>query len=99
VSTPGLYKIWGRVIAPTDSDDSFWISVDGQPFIKWNDIFVRAGGTTWRWDDVRNSDNGNAVVNVNLASGTHQLVVAHREDGAKLDRLVVTNNLSTTPPP
>src|SRR5689334_14642149 len=25
VPTSGTYKVWGRVIAPTTSDDSFWV--------------------------------------------------------------------------
>jgi hypothetical protein len=99
VGQPGLYKMWGRVIAPNSSDDSFWVSMDGQPFVKWNDIFTRAGGTTWKWDDLRNSDAGSVVVIFSLASGTHQLVVAYREDGARIDRIRITNDLSLTPPP
>jgi hypothetical protein len=97
VNTPGTYKVWGRVMAPTNSDDSFWVSMDGGAFVKWNDIFNRAGGTTWKWDDVRNSDNSNAVVTFNLGTGSHQLVVAYREDGAKLDRILVTSDLASIP--
>src|SRR5438067_1630097 len=29
VPAAGTYKVWGRVIAPTTSDDSFWVRMDG----------------------------------------------------------------------
>src|SRR2546423_4547415 len=28
VATAGTYRIWGRVIAPTANDDSFWVRMD-----------------------------------------------------------------------
>jgi hypothetical protein len=97
VPVAGAYRVWGRVIAPTTSDDSFWVRVDAGAWVKWNDIFQRAGGTTWKWDSVRNSDMANAVVSYMLAPGSHTLEIAYREDGAKLDRLLVTNDLAFVP--
>ena len=83
----GTYKVWGRVIAPTADDDSFWVSMDGGSFVNWNSI---PSSTTWAWDDVHNSDSGGTVVTYTLAQGSHTLVVANREDGVKLDKLYVT---------
>ena len=94
VTTAGDHKVWGRVIAPTTSDDSFWVRVDTQPWVQWNNI---VNGTGWHWDVVHNSAAGDAVVLFNLAAGSHTLEIAYREDGTKLDRLLVTNQLSLTP--
>ncbi len=87
-------RIWGRVIAPTTGDDSFWVRVDGGPWILWNNIPL---GGAWHWAPVR--DTSGTPVTVSLASGVnHTVVVAYREDGTRLDRMLVTNDLGTNPP-
>jgi hypothetical protein len=85
----GSYRVWARVSAPSTSDDSFWVRVDGGAFIKWNDI---ANGVAWHWDSVHDSDRMNQPVSFTLAAGTHQLELAYREDGTGLDRLLITND-------
>jgi hypothetical protein len=86
-------KVWARVSAPTTADDSFWVRIDGGPWIPWNNIPT---GSAWHWADVR---DGAGPVTANLAAGVeHTIVVAYREDGAKLDRVLVTNDLGPTPP-
>jgi SH3-like domain-containing protein len=88
----GTYALWARVRAPTADDDSFWVSVDGGAFVKWNEI---ARSTSYVWDRVRNSDGGNSVVNYTLSAGTHTIVIANREDGVRLDKLYLTANGDT----
>jgi mannobiose 2-epimerase len=85
--TAGTYKVWGRVISPTADDDSFWVSMDGGSFVKWNSIPLHS---SWEWDDVHNSDAGGGAVSYNLTQGSHTLVIANREDGVKLDKLYIT---------
>jgi hypothetical protein len=94
VAEPGRHKIWGRVIAPTTNDDSFWVRVDTGAWIKWNAIPL---GTSWHWAPVHNADAGNAVVEFNLAAGSHTLEIAYREDGTKLDRWFITSDVNATP--
>jgi hypothetical protein len=89
VSTAGAYRIWGRVIDPTTSDDSFWVRVDGGSWVNWNNI---PPGTGWHWDDVHNAAAANSTVTYSLAAGAHTVDFAYREDGAKLDRVLVTND-------
>ena len=89
ITTAGAYRVLGRVIAPTDSDDSFWIRMDDGNWIKWNEI---AQGADWHWDELHNADRANAVVTFNLSATTHTLAVAYREDGTRLDRLLITND-------
>jgi len=86
-------KLWLRVIAANTADDSFWVRVDGGPWVLWN---IVPTGAAWHWADLRDSSG---PVTVSLDVGTpHTVTVAYREDGAKLDRLVVTNDLGSTPP-
>jgi hypothetical protein len=94
VAEGGTYKVWGRVIDATNGDDSFWVRMDGGAWINWNNIPV---GADWHWDDVHNAAAGNALVTFSLGAGSHTLTVAYREDGARLDRVLITNELSFTP--
>ncbi len=94
VSAAGTYRVWGRVIAPTTSDDSFWVRVDSGSWVNWNNIPL---GASWHWDDVHNAAASNAVVNYSLTAGSHTVTFAYREDGTKLDRIVVTNDPSLVP--
>jgi len=81
------YKIWGRVITPTANDDSFWVTVDNLSWINWNSI---PGGSSWHWDDVHDQSNDNVMV-YDLEPGDHTLSICIREDGAKLDKILIAN--------
>jgi hypothetical protein len=93
VPAAGTFKVWGRLIAPTAGDDSFWLRVDAGPWIKWNDIPV---APQWRWAVLRD-DTTDRVPTFDLASGSHTLTIAYREDGARLDQLLVTSDLAFSP--
>ncbi len=82
------------MIAPTVEDDSFWVRMDGGSWIRWNEVAL---GSSWHWDEAHNSDAGDAVVTFNLAAGSHTLTFAYREDGARLDRLLITNDTTFIP--
>jgi hypothetical protein len=94
VSSAGTYKIWGRVIAPTDKDDSYWVRVDGGSWVNWNEIPL---GTSWHWDDVHDNANSNTPVTVSLAAGAHTVTFAYREDGTQLDRVLITSDPALVP--
>jgi hypothetical protein len=98
LGTGGTYRIWGRVIAPSPTDDSFWVRMDkagtpGSKLVRWNDI---PAGNNWHWVLVVN-DGETAPTQFNLTEGDHDLQVSYREDGAKLDVLVLTNDTSFNP--
>ncbi|RCG25940.1 carbohydrate-binding protein [Sphaerisporangium album] len=94
VPSAGTYKIMGRVVAPADTDDSFWVRVDGGAWVNWNDI---APGASWHWADITNDAASDTLVTYDLAAGDHTLTFAYREDGARLDRVLVTTDLSLAP--
>ena len=91
VTEGGLYKIWGRTLAPTADDDSFWIKVNDGHWINWNGI---QGGSTWQWDDVHSLSNNNTMT-YNLEPGEHTLYVCYRENGAAIDKFYITNTGKT----
>ena len=90
VAVSGNYIVWGRVISPNSSDDSFWVRMDGGSWINWNNIAPH--DPDWQWLEVHDTDNSGTVVSFDLSSGSHTLDIAYREDGTKLDKLYITNS-------
>jgi hypothetical protein len=92
VPTAENYTIWGRVLAMTTEDDSFFVAVDGGNPVLWDTQL----SDTWVWDQVMNRGETKPAV-FNLAAGTHTLTIYQREDGSKLDRIFITRDLSLIP--
>lgn len=87
VSESANYKVWGRVIAPTYDDDSFWIRVNEGDWTNWNGLAVK---TNWEWAAVFSGSAENQNI-YPLDTGWHTLSVCYREDGAALDKLFIAN--------
>jgi hypothetical protein len=87
------FTIWARVIAPTDGDDSFWLKMDGGSAIKWNEIPL---GSAWHWVHVK-ADGASSPASFTLGTGSHVLKIAYREDGTKLDELIITSDAGFDP--
>jgi List-Bact-rpt repeat protein len=101
VPESGDYVIWGRQISNDGASDSFFVSVDGQAEMAWH---TKPGGQdVWTWDvvslrtpdDLRDPD---APERYRLAAGPHTLKIKQREDGTKLDRILITNQVDLTDP-
>ena len=90
VPVAGNYVVWGRLI--DNLGNSFYISMDSGAYAIWDTV----GGSTWGWDLVNNRDVADPVV-YSLGAGQHTLVIKHREDGAKLDRILITNDRAYVP--
>ncbi len=100
--TGGVYKIIGRLIAPSGSDDSFWCRIEGATtnttnhssgWVRWG--VVNSG--SWSWSSVQSMDDDGQTVEFTLAAGTYTLEIAYREDGTLLDRFLITDNLDLVP--
>lgn len=94
----GIYEIWGHVIDQPTGRNSFWVRVQGagidvtpdaDGWVSWN----FPNGAAWHWDNVRNGTAAGTdpVVHFTLAAGTYTLEIAYREDGARLDAIVITD--------
>jgi hypothetical protein len=93
IKSPGNYVIWGRKIAATGDEDSFFIIVDGGREITWH----LDQSEVWAWDRVSDGATGPDPAVFTLAAGTHTLVVKQRETNVKLDKILITSNLSYVP--
>jgi hypothetical protein len=89
VPTAGQYRLWARALNPSNSESSFWVRLDGGAFFRWDGI---AMGTTWHWQPVRDSSQGGQPLRMDLAPGNHKLELAYRQEGAQLDRFLVTDD-------
>ena len=83
VDTTDNYSVFARLNDPTYDDDSYWVKMDDGEFEMDNGL-VTSG---WEWLEFNN---------YMLTEGEHTLTIAYREDGAKLDKICVTN--SAIPP-
>ena len=84
VTEAGVYRIEGEILSPSGKDNSFWVTVDGEP--KKGFEWRQGVHTTYTWEFV-NDGAGTPAVEVPLDPGAHQIVVSLREDGTYIDGL------------
>ena len=75
------YQLFARIQAASGSDDSFWVRVNGGNWIKWWQGLET--GAAFAWREVLGSPFA-------LPAGQVTIDVAYREDGALLDKLLIT---------
>lgn len=82
IDTSANFAVFGRLNCPTPDDDSYWIKMDNGDFVRFNGL----GTNGWQWVSL-----GNYM----LEEGEHTLEIGYREDGALLDKILVSNYLYT----
>jgi len=99
ITSPGDYVIWGRKIAANGSDNSLFVQMDNG----FEALWAIALSENWQWDAVNHWGSGEEFIPeidpviFTLSAGEHTLKIKQREDGIKLDRLLITNNMSYVP--
>jgi hypothetical protein len=78
MDTTDQFNVFARLNCLGIHDDSFWISIDDGSFTMYNDMQTNG----WQWKKLSG---------IKLSKGAHTLAIAYREDGAKLDKLCITN--------
>jgi endoglucanase len=87
INKGGTYRCWARVIAPHSDSNSYWIKMDDDPWQVWDDIGFFS--SAWDWDF--------CPAGFLLKTGAHTLLVAYREAGTKLDKLLLTDDFLYKP--
>ena len=82
----GTYVFWGRAAGLNGESNSFFVSVDGSQPANWGVPVPKKGPPRFRWSRMAGLEG------VPLKEGRHELVIASREDGARIDRIVITND-------
>ena len=98
VKDAGAYRLWGRVLAPTPEDDSFMVSANVGDFARSGTRGpVVLPRTEWHLGQARTWTWREFPVDVTLPKGPVVLTLHTREDGAKVDALLLTNETSFQP--
>lgn len=102
VTQPGVYVVWCRVLAVNDGTDSFYVSIDGGPPLEYDTSWLNGQSLfspDWEWTmvDIGQNQMNQVVRTFQLTAGSHVLEFDGREMGSKVDRLIVTSDLSFTP--
>jgi hypothetical protein len=93
VTTPGAYMLWVRLSRQSPDHDSVVVQVDSQCPVTVGDN-VSKDGLQW----VNYHDGSlTAPVTVDLTTGTHTVVLAGRETGVKVDKVLFSGDASCTP--
>lgn len=101
VPVSGVYAVWGRVLSPSASGDSFFVSADGGP----TDVYDDAEGiwsNAWQWTVV-NGRGGTGTPGLLsprtflLNQGANTITFIGREANATLGAILVTDDLTFVP--
>lgn len=79
VDSAGSYYLYARLNCPSYDDDSYWVKMDGGNFQMFNGLVT----TGWEWKNLSS---------YTLTKGEHKLTITYREDGAKLDKICLSNS-------
>lgn len=83
VPKDGNYTVLARVNCGSYDDDSYFCAIDKTSEWTFINGIVTSG---WAWQTFTSGT---------LTAGTHKLYIASREDGARIDKILVTDNPST----
>ncbi|MDT7827289.1 malectin domain-containing carbohydrate-binding protein [Pricia sp. S334] len=83
----GTYKIFGRVRTPSGTEDSFWVRVNGGPWVRWNSI---PASNAFAWHRIHLNEQLSQPRSFEFIDGVNQIEIGHRESGAALDKLFIT---------
>jgi hypothetical protein len=87
VPVSGEYTLFARVRSDGTTEKAFYVSMDNGGFVAWNT--ARGAPKSWLWNKVTEA-NTSGPFTFNLDPGVHTLVIKQREDGSKLDKILLT---------
>lgn len=80
----GSYTLWVRMYAATANNDTFWQSIDGGT----KTVLTAGSLGTWVWT------KGSSW---NVSAGAHSLVLGHRDEQTRADRIILTDDPGFVP--
>ncbi|MEP3210725.1 MAG: BspA family leucine-rich repeat surface protein [Maribacter sp.] len=91
ITEAGIYSIFVLLNAPTSSNDSFWIRINGNGWLRWNNI---PKSTEFEWNQIHDREIVSAPLTFDLEIGVNTVEFGHRETSVGLDKIHVTNTAS-----
>ena len=80
----GTRALWARTIAPNGNSDSFFVTNNGALIKEW----LVPLSTAWKW---------NKIGNFSFSAGSRNIAFRQREDGTRLDQIMLTTDLKFVP--
>lgn len=80
IDSSAYYTIQARVNCPDTNSDGFWFKLDEGGFENANSLTTNG----WEWK---------SILYAKLSKGKHTMTFGIRENGAKLDKILITNSL------
>lgn len=87
VNEDGDYYVWSRVLAPSEEDNSLFITFDNNQPQSWEIPMLETGNDQFRW--AKASAEGNDL-KFNLKAGQHTLTIQQQQDGVALDSVAIS---------
>jgi hypothetical protein len=85
VACGGTYLLWGRIHGPGALNNTFWLSVDGEPLYQWR----LSTGVIWYWREVTHDTDYFNPIPYELEAGVHRLTVRNSATDVGLQRFFV----------
>lgn len=92
-TTPGIYTVWLRGYAPNSAGDSVYVSLNEQPAAPLTGFAPRE----WDWAATETGIPGETLTITISEPGIHTLHLWQREDGLRIDRMLLTTDESYIP--
>jgi hypothetical protein len=90
------YRVWSRLYSPSANNNGFYMQVDQTycTIVVGDSATIPVG--TFTWVNYRDAQPSN-LITLNLASGTHTVVIAGLDPGVGIDRIMFLSDLSCVP--
>ena len=96
--TPGTYYVWARLSGNDSGSNSVHIGLDDEPATYGRQGLDFDGNGSWHWANRVDGRSGSDRVRVEVATpGVHTLNLWMREDGARVDKIVLTADRNFQP--
>jgi subtilisin family serine protease len=91
-TTTGTYRIWARVWAPNGFGDTLHVGLDGRAIARGDRMTTKTYGR-WVWTNL--AMDGTRTALTIQTPGVHVVSLWMREDGLRVDRIILTRSRST----
>src|SRR5690606_31482700 len=89
--TPGTYYVWAQMYGPSGADNSIHVGLDGEPATYGHEGM--SASNRWGWVNEVEKRRGRKDVTVYVPrAGTYTLNLWMREDGVRVDKLVLARD-------
>lgn len=87
IEKDGVYKIHVRALATSSRDNSYWLKVNTGKWM-YSNIFRRTTPPSYTWNRLHDA---NTPYKSYFKKGSHQITIAVREIGLKIDKILLTS--------